>query len=130
MAKAFVLTFTDYGPYYCEFSDGHMKGGFDANEPVTPGGPLVAAGRDDMSGIRGDACRTRGTGKAAPSTSLGIAACLDRASCPEYRRRDLARWINEGDEPPQAGRPLPVRRRPGREPCVGFSTAGPPIESY
>ncbi|NNE85749.1 MAG: VOC family protein [Alphaproteobacteria bacterium] len=38
---AFGWTFTDYGPDYCEFSDGHMKGGFDAHSPVTPGGPLV-----------------------------------------------------------------------------------------
>ncbi len=39
--KAFGWTFTDYGPAYCEFSDGHMKGGFDAGGPVKPGGPLV-----------------------------------------------------------------------------------------
>jgi len=39
--KAFGWTFTDFGPDYCEFSDGHMKGGFDATEPVTTGGPLV-----------------------------------------------------------------------------------------
>jgi predicted enzyme related to lactoylglutathione lyase len=39
--KAFGWTFTDYGPRYCEFSDGHMNGGFDANGAVTPGGPLV-----------------------------------------------------------------------------------------
>ncbi len=39
--KAFGWTFTDYGPGYCEFSDGHMKGGFDAGGPVTLGGPLV-----------------------------------------------------------------------------------------
>ena len=39
--KAFGWTFTDYGPNYCEFSDGHMKGGFDSSGPVTTGGPLV-----------------------------------------------------------------------------------------
>ena len=39
--EAFGWTFTDYGPAYCEFSDGHMKGGFDAGAPVRPGGPLV-----------------------------------------------------------------------------------------
>ncbi len=39
--KAFGWTFTDYGPAYCEFCDGHMKGGFDAGAPVTLGGPLV-----------------------------------------------------------------------------------------
>lgn len=39
--KAFGWTFTDYGPDYCEFSDGHMKGGFDASGTAKPGGPLV-----------------------------------------------------------------------------------------
>jgi len=39
--KAFGWNFTDYGPDYCEFTDGTMKGGFDATAPVTPGGPLV-----------------------------------------------------------------------------------------
>ena len=39
--RAFGWTFADYGPDYCEFSDGHMKGGFDANGPVSPGRPLV-----------------------------------------------------------------------------------------
>ncbi|MBT3535573.1 MAG: VOC family protein [Rhodospirillaceae bacterium] len=38
---AFGWTFTDYGPDYCEFSDGFMKGGFDAMGPVSSGGPLV-----------------------------------------------------------------------------------------
>jgi uncharacterized protein len=38
---AFGWTFTDFGPDYCEFDDGHMKGGFDATLPVTSGGPLV-----------------------------------------------------------------------------------------
>lgn len=50
--NAFGWTFTDYGPDYCEFSDGHMKGGFDGNGTVTPGGPLVvlyATDLDDMA---------------------------------------------------------------------------------
>ncbi len=49
--KAFGWTFTDYGPGYCEFSDGHMKGGFDAGGPVTPGGPLVVLYGDDLADI-------------------------------------------------------------------------------
>lgn len=47
---AFGWTFTDYGPDYCAFTDGRMKGGFAAGEPVRPGGPLVvlyAADLDD-----------------------------------------------------------------------------------
>lgn len=39
--EAFGWTFTDFGPSYCEFTDGRMKGGFDASEPVRSGGPLV-----------------------------------------------------------------------------------------
>ena len=39
--KAFGWTFTDYGPQYCEFTDGRIKGGFDAMSEVRPGGALV-----------------------------------------------------------------------------------------
>lgn len=38
---AFGWTFTDYGPAYCEFDDGHMKGGFAEGEPQPTGGALV-----------------------------------------------------------------------------------------
>lgn len=46
--KAFHWTFTDYGPNYCEFSDGRMKDGFAASGPVTPGGPLVVLYGSDL----------------------------------------------------------------------------------
>ncbi len=49
---AFGWTFTDYGPTYCEFSDGHMKGGFDASEPVKIGGPLVVLYGKDLTEIQ------------------------------------------------------------------------------
>ena len=39
--KSFGWRFTDYGPDYCAFSDGRLKGGFAATGPVTAGGPLV-----------------------------------------------------------------------------------------
>ena len=39
--KAFAWTFTDYGPTYCEFSDGRLHGGFATATPPRPGGPLV-----------------------------------------------------------------------------------------
>ena len=48
--KVFGWQFTDYGPTYCEFNDGHMKGGFDSNEPVNPGGPLVVLYGLDLEG--------------------------------------------------------------------------------
>lgn len=38
---AFGWSFTDYGPQYCEFSDGRLKGGFTTFGPVGAGGPLV-----------------------------------------------------------------------------------------
>ncbi|HEX9770397.1 MAG TPA: VOC family protein [Kiloniellales bacterium] len=49
--EAFGWTFTDYGPNYCEFTDGRMKGGFDASRPVTPGGPLVVLYGSDLTDI-------------------------------------------------------------------------------
>jgi predicted enzyme related to lactoylglutathione lyase len=49
--KAFGWTFTDYGPNYCEFSDGSMKGGFDAGGTVTSGGPLVVLYGSDLTEI-------------------------------------------------------------------------------
>ncbi len=48
---AFGWTFTDYGAEYCEFSDGHLTGGFAAGGPVTPGGPLVVLYGDDLAEI-------------------------------------------------------------------------------
>ena len=58
--KAFGWSFTDYGPTYCEFSDGHMKGGFDSSEPVSspvssPGssrGPLVVLYGTDLGRLQ------------------------------------------------------------------------------
>ena len=50
--KAFGWTFTDYGPDYCEFTDGHMKGGFEASEAATPGGPLVVLYGDDLQELQ------------------------------------------------------------------------------
>ena len=50
--SAFGWTFTDYGPTYCEFSDGKMKGGFDASVPVTTGGPLVVLYGDDLEAMQ------------------------------------------------------------------------------
>ncbi len=49
--QAFGWTFTDYGPGYCEFTDGHMKGGFEATQPTnknSEGGPLVVLYGDDL----------------------------------------------------------------------------------
>jgi uncharacterized protein len=40
--KAFGWNFIDYGPEYCEFSDGRLKGGFTTTAPVSSkGGPLI-----------------------------------------------------------------------------------------
>lgn len=49
---AFGWTFTDYGPDYCEFSDGHMKGGFNPSDAVRPGGPLVILYSADLEALR------------------------------------------------------------------------------
>ena len=50
--NAFGWTFTDYGPSYAEFSDGHMKGGFDAGNPVSLGGPLVVLYGEDLAELQ------------------------------------------------------------------------------
>ena len=47
--KAFGWTFTDYGPTYCEFSDGRLTGGLAKGGPINPGGPLVILYADDLS---------------------------------------------------------------------------------
>ena len=46
--KAFGWRFTDYGPNYCEFDDGRLKGGFTNLEASRPGGPLVILYADDL----------------------------------------------------------------------------------
>ena len=51
--EAFGWTFTDYGPDYCEFSDGRMTGGFNSSGPVTPGGPLIILYGDDLDELMG-----------------------------------------------------------------------------
>lgn len=44
----FGWTFTDYGPDYCEFNDGRMKGGFASGEPIKAGGALIVLYADDL----------------------------------------------------------------------------------
>lgn len=50
--KAFGWTFTDYGPTYCEFSDGRLTGGLTTGGPIKPGGPLVILYADDLAAAR------------------------------------------------------------------------------
>ncbi len=50
--RAFGWTYTDYGPDYCSFSDGHMTGGFTALGPVRPGGPLVVLYGENLAEIQ------------------------------------------------------------------------------
>src|SRR5690606_11324440 len=45
---AFGWSFTEYGPEYCEFSDGRMTGGLTTG-PVRPGGPLVILYAEDLA---------------------------------------------------------------------------------
>ncbi|WP_295809004.1 VOC family protein [uncultured Nitratireductor sp.] len=47
--KAFGWTFTDYGPTYCEFTDGRLTGGLTTSGPVGSGGPLVILYADDLA---------------------------------------------------------------------------------
>jgi uncharacterized protein len=47
--KAFGWTFKDYGPAYCEFSDGRLTGGLAKGSPAGSGGPLVILYADDLA---------------------------------------------------------------------------------
>jgi predicted enzyme related to lactoylglutathione lyase len=51
--SAFGWTFKDYGPDYCEFSDGRLTGGFTTEAEPKPGGPLVVLYGDDLSELQG-----------------------------------------------------------------------------
>lgn len=52
-AEAFGWTYTDYGPGYCEFTDGQMKGGFEQTDDFSPkGGALVVLYGDDLVALR------------------------------------------------------------------------------
>ena len=46
--EAFGWQFTDYGPSYCEFTDGERKGGFELAESVSPGRPLLVLYSQDL----------------------------------------------------------------------------------
>ncbi len=49
---AFGWTFIDYGPVYCEFSDGNLKGGFAHSDTVnSSGGALIILFADDLADI-------------------------------------------------------------------------------
>jgi len=50
--RAFGWTFTDYGPTYCEFSDGRLTGGLTTAGSATPGGSLVILYADDLEGTQ------------------------------------------------------------------------------
>lgn len=47
--EAFGWTFTDYGPDYCEFSDGNFKGGFAHADKAKPGGALIILFADNLA---------------------------------------------------------------------------------
>jgi predicted enzyme related to lactoylglutathione lyase len=49
---AFGWKFTDFGPGYCEFDDGAMKGGFALADQASPGGPLVVLYGEDLDDIQ------------------------------------------------------------------------------
>lgn len=48
-SAAFGWTFTDFGPDYCEFTDGNLKGGFAHAEGTKAGGPLIILFADNLA---------------------------------------------------------------------------------
>jgi len=59
--SAFGWRFTDYGPNYCEFDDGRLKGGFTDFGPVRPGGPLVVVYARDLEEVLTSVQKAGGT---------------------------------------------------------------------
>jgi predicted enzyme related to lactoylglutathione lyase len=49
---AFGWSFTDYGPDYCEFFDGRLRGGFTTQGPRIPGGPLIVLHAENLEAVR------------------------------------------------------------------------------
>jgi predicted enzyme related to lactoylglutathione lyase len=58
---AFGWRFTDYGPNYCEFDDGRLKGGFTDLGPVGSGGPLVILYAEDLEAALSGVIQAGGT---------------------------------------------------------------------
>ena len=60
--EVFGWSFKDFGPGYCEFNDGHMKGGFEKSSEVQPeGGPLVVLYGEDLSSLQSAILAAGGT---------------------------------------------------------------------
>jgi predicted enzyme related to lactoylglutathione lyase len=59
--NAFGWSFTDYGPQYCEFDDGRLKGGFTTLGTPRTGGPLVILYADDLEAALSSVERAGGT---------------------------------------------------------------------
>ncbi|MCY1550248.1 hypothetical protein D9M68_864850 [compost metagenome] len=59
-SQVFGWTFTDYGPAYTSFNDGHLNGGFCSD--VAPGnGPLVVIYASDLEAVQAQVRRAGGT---------------------------------------------------------------------
>lgn len=50
--KVFGWSFTDFGPDYCEFTDGRLTGGFAKGVPSPSGGPLVILYAEDLAAVQ------------------------------------------------------------------------------
>jgi predicted enzyme related to lactoylglutathione lyase len=58
--RVFGWKFTDYGPDHTSFEDGRLSGGFQKQDNVTSGGPLVVIYAVDLAGmaaqVRAEGC--------------------------------------------------------------------------
>ena len=50
--QVFGWTFIDYGPDYCEFNDGQIKGGFTTQGDVELGGPMIVLYSQNLESLR------------------------------------------------------------------------------
>lgn len=50
--EIFGWSFVDYGPDYCEFNDGQVKGGFTTQGKVVAGGPMIVLYSENLETLR------------------------------------------------------------------------------
>src|SRR5690625_7901496 len=59
--RLFGWTFTDFGPTYCEFSDGSLTGGFSSSGEGRNGGPLLILHHHQPDEIQNPVAAARGS---------------------------------------------------------------------
>jgi len=109
---AFGWRFTDYGPDYCEFDDGRMKGGFSAHAAPRPAPQQSGRSASTTSAATTASREDSGRSRAGPSSSPRSRSTAGRVPC-------WSASTTPGTTPPAAGphvtsRPASTAERPSR----------------